>query len=345
MLKSELFVEREKYSTLFKLTSEVINYIMPYTSYHNINKTETLKKYRILNMRNEYLNSNDKEKGRRIIAEYLHDFQFKLFELKKELALHRTNIDFFDIDKLINYIETILNQIKDIFLMPKLEATYIYTIADSILEFGVLCSAFHSYYINLDILIEKFSIKEEFVYVSFYKNNNEDLNYSEFLLVAEFLNVCIKFLFGEYSDNIYIHIDSGTNYEAKIKASDIAGGEVSMKNSVTDNIRQFFKGLIGKSKNDSAVMIKTAKANQDLIRSFAKDGIKLLKEVTKLKEENEDEFFKQEITKIYDCSIQLSQQNIQISLDSISSTNASTLLLEKSFVKQISDVNTAKEIE
>lgn len=344
MLKSELFAEREKYSTIFKLTNEVINYIMPYTSYHNINKIETVKKYRILDMRNEYLNSSDKEKGRRAIAEYLHDFQFKLFELNKELISNRTSIEFFDIEKLIKYIEMILHQIKNILLMSKLETAHMYTIADSILELGILCSGFHSYYINLDSLIEKFSIKEEFIYISFYKNENEDLNYSEFLLVANLLNVCIKFLFGEYSDNVHIHIDSGSNYQAKIKASDIAEGEVSVKNSITDNIKEFFKGLISKNKNDSAIMIKTAKSNQELIRNFAKDNINLLKEVTKLKEENEDDFFKQEVIKIYECSSQLSQQNIQISLDSIASKNTSTLLLEKSIVKQIADTNN-KEIE
>ena len=210
-----------------------------------------------------------------------------MHELKKELSNHDLSIKYFDINKLMEYTDLLQNNIKGMMLSLKITEIQIYSIADIILEFGIVCASFHSYYLNLELLLEEFSIKEEYLYI------------------------CIKFIFREYSDKIHIHIDSGSNMQAKVKVSELAEGEVTVQNSIKDNIKEFIKGLINKDKNDSAILIKTAKANQKLIRNFAKDNIELLKEVTKMKEENDDEFFKEEIMKIYQCSSQLSQQNIQ----------------------------------
>lgn len=345
MLKSELFAQKEKYTNIFKIINQVLGFIMPYSSRHIAYKNNTIPRYRVLDIRNEYIRNKEQDISRQKVLEYLHEFQFVLHELKKELSNHDLSIKYFDINKLMEYTDLLQNNIKGMMLSLKITEIQIYSIADIILEFGIVCASFHSYYLNLELLLEEFSIKEEYLYIGFHKPENKDLTYSEFLLVAELLNLCIKFIFREYSDKIHIHIDSGSNMQAKVKVSELAEGEVTVQNSIKDNIKEFIKGLINKDKNDSAILIKTAKANQKLIRNFAKDNIELLKEVTKMKEENDDEFFKEEIMKIYQCSSQLSQQNIQMSIDSISSKNSSTSLLEKSVIKQITDTNSIKAIQ
>lgn len=163
----------------------------------------------------------------------------------------------------MEYTDLLQNNIKGMMLSLKITEIQIYSIADIILEFGIVCASFHSYYLNLELLLEEFSIKEEYLYIGFHKPENKDLTYSEFLLVAELLNLCIKFIFREYSDKIHIHIDSGSNMQAKVKVSELAEGEVTVQNSIKDNIKEFIKGLINKDKNDSAILIKTAKANQN----------------------------------------------------------------------------------
>jgi len=345
MLKSELFAQKEKYSNILRIVNGIMYLIMPASLQRNINKNMITQKYRVWEIRNEYISITEKEVAREKILGYLYDFNLKLIDLLNELVKHKADIKVFDIRTLASYTELLQNNIKSTILSSKLTEIQVYSITDLIFEFGILCSSFLSYYSHVELLLEEFSIKEEYLYIGFHKPENKDLTYSEFLLVAELLNLCIKFIFREYSDKIYIHIDSGSNMQAKVKVSELAEGEVTVQNSIKDNIKEFIKGLINKDKNDSAIMIKTAKANHKLIRNFAKDNIELLKEVTKMKEENEDEFFKDEIMKIYQCSSQLSQQNIQMSIDSISSKNSSTLLLEKSVMKQITDTSSIKEIE
>ena len=189
MLKSELFAQKEKYTNIFKIINQVLGFIMPYSSRHIAYKNNTIPRYRVLDIRNEYIRNKEQDICRQKVLEYLHEFQFVLHELKKELSNHDLSIKYFDINKLMEYTDLLQNNIKGMMLSLKINEIQIYSIADIILEFGIVCASFHSYYLNLELLLEEFSIKEEYLYIGFHKPENKDLSYSEFLLVAELLNL------------------------------------------------------------------------------------------------------------------------------------------------------------
>lgn len=345
MLKSDLFKQREQYTNLFKLTNEVINFIMPYTSHHIHNKTEYIKRYRVLDMRNEYLNNGDKDTAKVKFLEYLYDFQFKLADLNNELSSYKVTLEYFDVEKIINYIGMIQNQIKRIMLAPRLEGQQIYGVADLILEFGIICSSFHSYYLNLELLIQEFSIKEEFIYIRFSKTTDADLNYTEFLLLADFMNSCIEFIFNEYSEIIYVHIDSGSDIESKIEMSGLGNAEVKVKNTLKDNIKEIFNGIRRKDQNNTATLIKLANATRNLINDFFKDNLKILELVSKKKRESNDVFYKEKLTELFDKYTKFSENNLLMSIESLSQNNNPSLALEKLVVKQITDQSAENIIE
>ena len=70
MLKSELFAQKEKYTNIFKIINQVLGFIMPYSSRHIAYKNNTIPRYRVLDIRNEYIRNKEQDICRQKVLEY-----------------------------------------------------------------------------------------------------------------------------------------------------------------------------------------------------------------------------------------------------------------------------------